>query len=173
MSDPVRRVVTGHDAEGKAIVLFDGPAENVGPPLHGTVSTELWRTFATPADNGAAEDAVAGEVPLVPPPAGSVFRIVEFAPDAETGPGTLADAIGAEAPQDGARRHAASHRTDSVDYAIILSGEIDLLLDDPHDDLHLKAGDVVVQRGTNHAWVNRGAAPCRIALVVLPAEPLP
>ena len=171
----VRRVVTGHDGDGRAVVVLDGDAPNVRERAHGTGATQLWRTFATPADNSGSGDAVAGDVPLKPPAGGSVFRIVEFAPESSVArsgdAGTLASALGAHEPEGAALRHPGSHRTDSVDYAIVLSGEIDLWLDDEKDDVRLKAGDVVIQRGTNHAWVNHGAEPCRIAFVLIDAKP--
>ena len=171
----VRRVVTGHDENGMAVVILDDDAPNVRVREHGTGSTQLWRTFATPADNSGSEDAVTGEVPLKPPAGGSVFRVVEFAPESaisrSEGAGTLAQALGAHEPEGAALRHPGSHRTDSVDYAIVISGEIDLWLDDEKDDVHLQAGDVVIQRGTNHAWVNKGTEPCRIAFVLIDAKP--
>ena len=80
-------------------------------------------------------------------------------------------ALGAHQPEGTALRHPGSHRTDSVDYAVVVSGEIELWLDDEKDDVRLKAGDVVIQRGTNHAWVNSGAEPCRIAFVLIDAKP--
>ncbi|MCY4547040.1 MAG: cupin domain-containing protein [Defluviicoccus sp.] len=170
----VRRVVTGH-RDGRAVVVIDGDAPNMREREHGTGATQLWRTFATPADNAGAADPVTGDVPLAPPPGGSVFRIVEFAPESAIsrgpGGGTLARALGAHEPEGAALRHPGSHRTDSVDYAVVVSGEIDLWLDDPEDDVHLTAGDVVIQRGTNHAWVNRGTEPCRIAFVLIDAKP--
>ena len=91
----VRRVVTGHDRDGKAVVVFDGDAPNVRERGHGTGSTQLWRSFATPADNSGSEDAVAGDIPLIPPAGGSVFRIVEFAPESAVSRagGTLASAL--------------------------------------------------------------------------------
>lgn len=175
MVAPVRRVVTGHDENGKAVVIFDGDAPNVRVREHGTGSTQLWRTVATPADNSGSDDAVAGDIPLKPPAGGSVFRVVEFAPESDIsrseGAGTLARALGAHEPEGAALRHPGSHRTDSVDYAIVISGEIDLWLDDEKDDVHLRAGDAVIQRGTNHAWVNNGAGPCRIAFVLIDAKP--
>ena len=175
MVAPVRRVVTGHDENGMAVVIFDGDAPNVRVREHGTGSTQLWRTDATPADNSGSEDAVVGDIPLKPPAGGSVFRVVEFAPESDVsrseGTGTLAAALGAHEPEGAALRHPGSHRTDSVDYAIVISGEIDLWLDDEKDDVHLKAGDVAIQRGTNHAWVNNGTEPCRIAFVLIDAKP--
>ncbi len=175
MVRPVRRVVTGHDSGGKAVIVIDGNAPNVRIRQHGTSSTQLWRTFATPADNTGAEDPALGDVPLSPPPGGSVFRIVEFMPETtiETPVegDTLARTLGAHQPEGQAFRHPGSHRTDSIDYAIVMSGEIDLWLDDEKDDVHVKAGDVVIQRGTNHAWVNRGDKPCQIAFILIDALP--
>ena len=171
MIDTIRRVVTGHDESGKAIVVFDSNAANVHERAAGTGATHLWRTHSTPADNSGAEDTVTGDVPLAPPPGGSVFRVVEFAPVGDAAenmaPDALAREIGAHSAAGAAQRHPLTHRTDSIDYAIIMSGEIDMLLDE--DDLHLKAGDIVVQRGTNHAWVNRSSEPCKIAFVLIDA----
>jgi uncharacterized cupin superfamily protein len=172
MVAPIRRVVTGHDENRNAVIIFDGDAPNIKRRQGGTGSTGLWRTFATPADNGGAEDAVLGDIPLAPPPGGSVFRVVEFAPegdDIQGGPG-LAAQLGAHSAEGAAARHHGTHRTDTIDYAVVMSGEIDMLMDDEKDDVHVKAGDVVIQRGTNHAWVNRGTEPCRIAFILIDAK---
>lgn len=172
---PIRRVVTGHDADGKAVIIFDGAAPNVRIRDNGGGSSALWRTTSTPADNTGSDDAVVGQIPLVPPEGGSVFRIVEFAPEgaaeADEAAGSLARALGAHVPEGGALRHPGSHRTDSIDYAVVISGEIDMWLDDEADDVHLGPGDIVVQRGTNHAWVNRGTEPCVMAFVLIDAKP--
>jgi len=104
----------------------------------------------------------------VPPPAnGTIFRVVDFPPESGA---RSREAILKEmgVSEHGGARHAAMHRTKSVDYAIVLEGEIDMLLDD--SDVRLKAGDVLVQQGTNHAWVNRGREPCRIAFVLVDAK---
>ena len=111
----------------------------------------------------------------MPPRSGSVFRIVEFPPDAAETKGLdndyLHKQIGADAPKKGLPpRHPLMHRTRTIDYAIILQGEIDMLLDDT--EVHFKAGDVLVQQGTNHAWVNRGKEPCRIAFILIDAKEL-
>ncbi len=174
MAQSVRRIVTGHDAAGKAVVLRDGPAPNVLVRGVGRLaSTQLWRTFATPADNSGDDDPVVGEIVTPPPANGSVFRIVEFEPVGAEIEGldhsALASALGAKPAEDVANRHPFMHRTDSIDYAIILSGEIDMLLDD--SEVHCTAGDVIIQRGTNHAWVNRGTAACRIAFILIDAVP--
>jgi quercetin dioxygenase-like cupin family protein len=164
---PVRRIVTGH-RDGKAVVLFDSAAPNQKlRAASGLVSTVLWVTDETPADLGGSVDRSLREIGVPPPPEGTVFRIVDFPP--ETGARSR-DAILQEmgVSDQGGARHAAMHRTNSVDYAIVLEGEIDMLLDD--SEVHLAAGDVLVQQGTNHAWVNRGARPCRIAFVLIDAK---
>jgi mannose-6-phosphate isomerase-like protein (cupin superfamily) len=175
MIDPVRRVVTGHDENGKAIIIFDSAAPNAVERHPGTGATHLWRTFATPADNSGSEDSATGEVRLAPPEGGSVFRIVEFGPEGDTPreprSAETARSLGAHVPEGAALRHPGSHRTDTIDYAVVISGEIDMWLDDEKDDVHLKAGDVIIQRGTNHAWVNRGTEPCKIAFILIDADP--
>jgi quercetin dioxygenase-like cupin family protein len=143
---PVRRIVTGHDASGKAVVLFDRAAPNVKLRASGLVSTVLWVTDESPAHISGTSDRAAREIGIPPPALGSIFRIVDFPA------GTQGE----------------MHRTKSTDYAVVLEGEIDMLLDD--SEVHLKAGDVLVQQGTNHGWVNRGAANCRIAFVLIDAE---
>lgn len=172
MTKKVRRVVTGHDASGKAIILSDGDAPNVAVrPGIGIGSTALWKTEETPSDLSRQDDPVTGEVGLVPPAAGSVFRVVEFPPESQqTGasPDQMQQ-LGAGRGGEGPARHPGMHRTPSIDYAIVMSGEIDMLMDD--SEAHLKAGDVVVQLATNHAWANRGDAPCQIAFILIGATP--
>ncbi|WP_423457777.1 cupin domain-containing protein [Ottowia sp. VDI28] len=174
----VRRVVTGHDAQGRAVVSSDGMAPNViaHPHRPGYFSTQLWTTFATPAPIGNEADptAEAGKMPLAPPAGGSVVRVVDFPPesdavktlDSEQAKAAF-DAIGghgASTFQAGAR-HPFMHRTESIDYGIVLSGEIYLVLDER--EVLVKAGDVVVQRGTNHAWSNRSGAHCQVLFVLI------
>ncbi|MBI3016328.1 MAG: cupin domain-containing protein [Candidatus Tectomicrobia bacterium] len=172
MTGKIRRVVTGHDPAGKAVVTRDGAATNVRvrKAAGGLVSTLIWATDETPADISGSADRAARESGVAPPARGSVFRIVDFPPTDES---LLQDheAVTREmglghggAPA----RHPLMHRTRSVDYAIVMSGEIDMLLDD--SEVHLQAGDVVVQQGTNHAWVNRGKENCRIAFVLIDAS---
>jgi mannose-6-phosphate isomerase-like protein (cupin superfamily) len=131
----------------------------------------MWVEDTTPADNTDAGDKGDRQTGVAPPVGGSVFRVVEFKPVGAAGPQASNEAMKAElglAAGDAPARHPFMHRTASVDYAVILSGEIDMLLDD--GEVRLKAGDVVVQRGTNHAWVNRSGAPCRIAFVLIDAK---
>ena len=161
---PVRRIVTGH-RDGKAVVLFDSPAPNQKQrAASGLVSTLLWVTDETPADISASIDRSQREIGVPPPPNGTIFRVVDFPPESSA---RSREAILKEmgVSDHGGARHAAMHRTRSVDYAIVLEGEIDMLLDD--SEVHLKEGDVLVQQGTNHAWVNRGARPCRVAFVLV------
>ena len=164
---PVRRIVTGH-RDGKAVVLFDGAAPNQKLRwASGLVSTLLWVTDETPADLSGEADRSRREIGVPPPANGTIFRVVDFPPEGEA---RSRDAILKEmgVSDHGGARHAAMHRTRSVDYAIVLEGEIDMLLDD--SEVRLNAGDVLVQQGTNHAWVNRGTKPCRMAFVLIDAK---
>jgi mannose-6-phosphate isomerase-like protein (cupin superfamily) len=165
---PTRRVVTGHDPAGRAAVLFDGPAPNCKlRKASGLVSTLLWLTDESPADVSRALDAAQREIGVAPPPAGSIFRVVDFPPtQGEISSHAVLKEMGLDGEQGApASRHPLMHRTPSIDYAVVLEGEIDMLLDD--SEVHLQAGDVLVQQGTNHAWVNRGIQPCRIAFVLI------
>jgi quercetin dioxygenase-like cupin family protein len=168
MPSPVRRVVTGHDASGKAVVLMDSTAPNQKVRQTGLVSTLLWVTDETPAGISGNTDRAAREIGVPPPPNGSILRVVDFPPEAAGGTKVENAAILKEmgvAAGNALVRHAHMHRTRSVDYAIVLSGEIDMLLDE--SEVHLKAGDILVQQGTNHAWVNNGSRVCRIAFVLI------
>jgi mannose-6-phosphate isomerase-like protein (cupin superfamily) len=174
LSADVRRVVTTIDAKDKAVVLFDGPTPHKKVRPHAqTVSRLLWVTDQTPADLSGSKDRAAVDIGIMPPRGGSAFRIVEFPPETaemrNLDPNTMHHSLGDGAPRRGLPpRHPAMHRTRTVDYAIVMSGEIDMLLDD--SEIHLKAGDVLVQQGTNHAWVNRGSEPCRVAFVLIDAK---
>jgi naringenin degradation protein FdeH len=171
MTQPTRRVVTGHDAKGKAIVLIDGAARNVKlRKATGFISTLLWMTEESPADVSGNADRAEHEIGVAPPPRGSIFRVVDFPPATDFGTvdnAAMLREMGIGAGQRHAG-HATMHRTKSIDYAVVTSGEIDMLLDD--SEVHLEAGDVLVQQGTNHAWVNRGEENCRIAFVLIDAE---
>lgn len=175
MNSEIRRVVTSHDETGKAIVLLDGATPNVKVrQTTGIVSTLLWATDSTPPDISGNADAAERDTSVAPPPGGSLFRIVEFPPEKDN----VSDASQEEVLKEmgltsngeagGKPQHAHMHRTNSIDYAVVMSGEIVMLLDD--SEVNLKAGDVVVQRGTNHAWENRGDEPCRIAFVLIDAK---
>lgn len=143
----VRRVVTGHTPEGRAVVLSD-QALAFQPGRAAVESRVIWSSEGFPVDISGDEDG--GErVVGISHPNGTVFRIVDFHPG--------------NAPM--------SHRTETIDYAVVMSGEIDMELE-PGEFIHLEAGDVLVQRGTIHNWVNRGDEVCRIAFVLIAAEPV-
>jgi len=161
---PVRRVVTGHRGE-KAVVLFDSAAPNQKlRQASGLVSTLLWATDEQPADVSGSADRSLREIGVPPPPSGSIFRVVDFPPEgaARSREAVLKEMGVADA---GGARHHGMHKTRSTDYAVVIEGEIDMLLDD--SEVHLTAGDVLIQQGTNHAWVNRSGRPCRIAFVLI------
>jgi mannose-6-phosphate isomerase-like protein (cupin superfamily) len=172
----VRRIVTGHDNAGKAVVLFDGPAPNVKlRKTTGIAVSLLWVTDETPADISQNSDRADREIGIPPPPHGSILRVVDFPPvTPEAASVSHADVMremGLVQHAPGDARHPSMHRTRSVDYAIVLEGEIDMLLDD--SEVHLKAGDILVQQGTNHAWVNNGTETCRIAFILIDAQEPP
>jgi mannose-6-phosphate isomerase-like protein (cupin superfamily) len=177
MPSPTRRVVTGKDDTGKAVALIDAVAANVRERKEmGAASTLLWVTDSIPAHFSRDADAAARNVGIHPPANGTVFRVVEFAPasdihsDYETRLGIMKEmGLVPEGPTRERPRDPGMHQTNSVDYAVIVSGEIDMLLDD--SEVHLRAGDVVVQQGTNHAWVNRGDQPCKVAFILIDAKP--
>lgn len=174
---PFRRFVTGHDAAGKSIFILS----EAEPTTHvvgsgNTHVTELWETRSSPADNAGAADAANRPFRLPPPPGGSIFRIVEYPPDA-TRVATLRardahdDAGEGYARDFGNAKHPGFHKTNTVDYAIVLTGEIYALVDD--GERLMRAGDVLVQRGTNHAWSNRTNETVHIAFVLIDAAPAP
>lgn len=182
MSMPtVRRVVTGHDPAGRAIIQEEGPAPRVqriggetGPLFH-----EIWNTRATPApiDASSGEPDEDGII-LAPPKGGTRIRVLDIPPEgdnlenmseedrrahfAEIG---AADAV---AGGDAAQRHAYMHRTETIDYGIVLEGEIVLIMDE--GETTVRAGEIVIQRGTNHGWANRSNANCRICFVLIDGE---
>ena len=177
----VRRVVTGHDAAGRAVVISDGltPTLKTNPLRPGHKSTEIWRTSATPVPimAGEADPTVDGPKTIHPVPRGTVIRIAEWAPESDAIRNLTPEAareifrsMGNENASTFGRggRHPVMHRTETVDYAVILEGELTLLLDE--EDVDLKAGDVVIQRGTNHSWRNRSDKPSRILFVLLDGE---
>lgn len=148
---PIRRIVTGHDTQTVAKVIVDGPATNKKYPASNVVSTMIWCTDSMPAQmpvGEGVEDMGARRLGTPPPPNGTRFAVIDFPPGNE----------------------GAMHRTETVDYVIVMAGEIDMDMD--NSSVHLKAGDVMVQRGTNHSWVNRGTVPARVAFVLIDATPL-
>jgi hypothetical protein len=178
MSKPIRRVVTGHNAAGKSIFISDAPSPHVrGSGTASTIVTELWETDATPASNAGDADPMENHpFRLLPPKNGSVLRIIEYPPDkvrvaALRQPGTAHDAKSEGYARDLSNaRHPGFHKTDTIDYAIVLSGEIYALMDE--GEVLLKAGDVLIQRGTSHAWSVRTDEPAYVAFVLIDAKPL-
>ncbi len=168
-----RRVVTGHDEAGKSVFIFDGDATAVKEmaSMPGLALTDLWQTGGAPADNTGDADAADRPVVLEPPANGTIFRIVEFPPDgAWRDEADAADAFGSlgagHAPVEGSD-DPMMHRTSTVDYLIVLKGEIWAILDD--SEVCLKQGDVMIQRGTNHSWSVRTDEPCLLAAVLVNA----
>ncbi len=150
-SAPVRRVVTGHGTNRTAKVLIDATASNKRISKSGGISTLIWCTDCTPADISVGEnveDMGARMLGTPPPPNGTRFTVNEI-PPGRSGP---------------------MHRTETIDYVIVLAGELEMQMDD--STVKLKAGDVLVQRGTNHAWINRGTEPARVAFILIDAKPL-
>jgi mannose-6-phosphate isomerase-like protein (cupin superfamily) len=172
----IRRVVTGHDKNGKAIVISDGPAPSVKmhPNRPGHRSTDIWKTTAMPVPLTAEEPDPTEGLRDFCPPNGTKIRIAEIPPEPEFFK-TLTPAQVQEFFKSGGNesastfhengRHPFMHRTESLDYAVVLEGEITMLLDD--QDILLKAGDIVIQRGTNHAWSNRSGKPVRMLYILI------
>ena len=168
----MRRVVTKLDESGKAVGMLDSRLQ-LTAPRPPNYAANLWVTDKSLPDFSWTDDRGKTKVGLVPPKSGTVFRVVDFAP--ESAPGHPSDMnymmriVGDEAPAKGRPpSHPMMHRTRSLDYAIIMSGEIDMELDDTV--VHLKAGDVMVQRGTIHNWINRGTQPCLLAVILIAAK---
>ena len=172
----VRRVVTGHDGKGKSMFLFDGHAPNVKElaSMPGLALTDLWETTAAPASNAGSADAGARPVRLEPPTSGSILRIVEFPPDSawrnNVDSKAAFDSIGAGHAKDAGNADPMMHTTATIDYIIVLKGEIVAIMET--GETLLKAGDILVQRGTNHSWSVRGDKPCIIAAILIGAKPL-
>lgn len=177
MSKPFRRLVTGHDDSGRAIIQSDGPPPRVKAlSIKGSTFHEIWNTREMPApiDRKSGEPPEDGII-LAPPENGTRIRVVDFPPEtdeidkldvatirkyfAEVG------ATGASTNESGSARHAHMHRTETIDYGIVLEGEITLIVDE--GESVVRAGDIVIQRGTNHAWANRSGKSCRIAFVLI------
>ena len=166
-----RRIVTGHDADNKAVIASDAPPSRVFDKLgeEGLVFYEVWNTRQSPAriDRNDAEPAEE-RLTLAPPPGGTRIRVLDIPPEkAGADFDQVFDNIGGKDAhlKQHKNRHASFHRTRSIDYGIVLSGEIALLLDE--GEVLVKAGDIVIQRGTNHGWVNRADRPCRIAFILI------
>lgn len=172
----IHRVVTAHDATGKAVVASDGPLPTVVEisSIPGTVFHEVWSTTGAPAPVDNGPDPSVGPLSLPPPPRGTRIRFVDIPPDTAEFLAHGAASMKAAFAQIGDEQastvtahspHPLMHRTESVDYGVVIEGELTLVLDD--SEVPLKAGSVVVQRGTNHAWANRSGRPCRMLFVLV------
>ena len=172
----VRRVLTGHDGEGRSTFIADAPAPNVKEmsAMPGLALTDLWETNGAPASNTGDRDAASRPVHLEPPKNGTILRIVEFPPDSAWRHGTDGKAgfqsIGAGHAQDRRSADPMMHTTSTVDYIVVLKGEIYAILET--GEKLLRAGDVLVQRGTNHSWSVRTSEPCIVAAVLVNAKPV-
>ena len=176
----VRRIVTGHDRSGRSIIASDASSPHV-IAIQGIASlgvTDIWKTHSTPADPDLARDPCGQPIQLAPPPRGTLVRIVQFPPDKvwakRADPNSAFASLGksgaaALARDASAARHPMMHCTATVDYAIILKGEIWALMD--IGETKMKAGDVLIQNATNHAWANRSNKPCTVAFVLIDSKP--
>ena len=179
-----RRIVTGHDEEGRSVVISDAPPDNVVPnpsdPDRGHIN--FWKTESSPANNGRYADPMAGpSCPLPPPKGGTMFRFLQIAPEkneaALSAPerdarmARMFEAAGAGDARIPMGRHPSMHRTDSVDYIVLLKGEVTALLD--VGEVAMEPFDVLIQRGTNHGWANYGEESALLVAVLVDADPLP
>ncbi|HMA11383.1 MAG TPA: cupin domain-containing protein [Steroidobacteraceae bacterium] len=178
---PVRRVVTGHDAQGRAIIQQDGAVprvQRIGGP-HGPLFYEVWNTRDTPApiDRDSGEPAEDG-IQLAPPKRGTRIRVLDIPPEDKSVSAVTPEEAKAHFAQVGAAaasshtasgsRHAFMHRTETIDYGIVLEGEVTLIMDE--GETVVRAGDIVIQRGTNHGWANRSGRHCRIAFILIDGQ---
>lgn len=175
-----RRVVTGHDSEGQAIVLSDAPptrVQQIGGPS-GPTFFEVWNTREIPVliDRQSGEPFESGLV-LAPPKGGTRIRVMDFPPEgdeirrltATEAAEKFSEMGGKEASQTGTGApHPLMHRTQTLDYGIVLEGELTLILD--RGETTIRAGDIIIQRGTNHAWANRTDKNCRVAFVLIDGQ---
>ena len=176
MVEKIRRVVTGNDKNGKSVFIWDDNATAVKEmeSMPGLALTDLWQTNSSPANNNGNKDVTDRPVVLEPPPNGSIFRLVEFPPD--TAWRDRADAVDAFESIDAGHAPVKSsddpmmHKTSTVDYLIVIKGEIWAILDD--SEVCLKQGDTMIQRGTNHSWSVRTDEPCLLAAVLINAHPI-
>lgn len=147
MAFRIRRIVTAHDAGGKAVVSTDGYIDSARGKIDENISAaDIWWTHSVPADV-ERHDATREASPIMPPPAGTLLKVLELSPGTKP----------------------LMHRTETLDYVIVIEGEVDMLLDDGAE-VHMKAGDLMIQRATLHGWANRSDRPCRIAFVLLDAK---
>lgn len=175
MAKQIRRIVTGHNAAGQSIIAQDAPATCIleQEAVPGLRVTDLWETVTAPAELSSDADPVDRPVHLEPQPTGTIFRVVEMPPDAaargRADAKELFASMDAGHTVDTTSRTAMMHKTASVDYAIVLSGEVWAVMDE--GETRMQAGDVLIQRATNHAWSNRSSEPAVIAFILVGANP--
>ncbi|MDR3511940.1 MAG: cupin domain-containing protein [Caulobacteraceae bacterium] len=175
MPQAIRRIVTGHDAQGRSNITFVGDAPNVldSAAWPGSRVTEIWVTEEIPVDNTGLVDRGARPIRHDPTPGGTIFRVVEIPPESKTTIDTaaaFAELGSARVPTaEDSAKHASMHATDSVDYLVVISGEMHMIMED--GEMLLRPGDCIVQRGTKHAWSNRGQVPCVMAAILVDAHP--
>ena len=174
------RIVTGHDANGKAVIISNAPptrSQLIGGP-GGPTFIEVWHTLETPAlIHAQPAECDESNLVLAPPKDGTRIRVIDFPPEGEeirklTGASAAAKfkEMGSEhaSTSNDSAPHPLMHKTKTVDYGIVLEGEITLVLD--KDEVALKAGDIIIQNGTNHAWANRSGEICRMAFVLIDGQ---
>ncbi|MBB6305061.1 cupin domain-containing protein [Rhizobium leucaenae] len=170
----IRRVITGHDRRGRSVIVSDDASPHATPfmGMSNFAVTDLWKSGSTPAENGAgtASDPCGLPIVVAPPNGGSVFRVTQFPPEKDWHSEIAGAGDALRLGPVGNNRHPHMHRTQTLDYAIVVSGEIWVMMDE--GETRLSAGDVVIQRGTRHAWANRSEKPCVVAFVMIDALPL-
>ena len=176
MAQKLRRVITGLNAQGQSTILFDDQNGQLKEmeSMPGVALTDIWETTSAPADNSGTKDAVRRPVRLEPLPGGSILRVVEFPPDTawlnKADAAAAFSSIGADSVHDTSSSDPMRHKTATIDYIIVLNGEIHAVLDT--GNVLLKQGDLFVQRGTVHSWSVKGKEPCLIAVVLINAIPI-
>jgi mannose-6-phosphate isomerase-like protein (cupin superfamily) len=176
MAQKIRRVITGLNAQGQSTILFDDQNGQLKEmeSMPGVALTDIWETTTAPADNSGTKDAVKRPVRLEPLPGGSILRVVEFPPDTawlnKADAAAAFSSIGADSAHEASSSDPMRHKTATIDYIIVLKGEIHAVLDT--GSVLLKQGDLFVQRGTVHSWSVKGKEPCLIAAILINAIPI-
>lgn len=177
MAYATNRIVTGHNAAGNSVILFADRAKNVTEIASwpGLFVTELWVTGESPIDNSGSADSSLRAMQHDPVPNGTIFRLVEIPPESKTSfnPNGIFTELGSSNKPSAAdsARHPTMHKTNSIDYLVVISGTMTMAMEE--GEIDLKPGDCIVQRGTNHAWINKGEIPCVIAAILIDAVPAP
>lgn len=172
-----RRIVTGHNEQAQSMIILDDHAQNVThiPSWEGLYVTELWVTSEMPIDNFGDGDRSLRPLKHDPDPSGTIFRLVEIPPESKTSfnaAGIFQELGSTNKPSESdSSRHPTMHKTNSIDYLVVISGE--MIMEMEEGSTLLQQGDCIVQRGTNHAWVNKSDKSCLIAAILIDAKPAP